>query len=275
MPATTCVTATCTTSVCGTTNTQEGAACTDSGGTVCDGNGKCVQCLTDANCTGGATCDTTNDTCVSASCTDGMKDGQETDVDCGGPECDAQMRTCADGKMCAVDGDCQDKVCKGGICQAPTCTDGVQNGEETGVDCGGMMCDNAGDRCPAGDKCIVANDCQSLLCDATNHCPAPSCTDGVKNGFETGIDCGDTAQSGCQACACRARAATSTATARACTARRTSARCRRCRTGSRTGARATSTAATSASTKLCASGKKCVVNGDCASGVCLANLTCM
>ncbi|MCB0400195.1 MAG: T9SS type A sorting domain-containing protein [Winogradskyella sp.] len=44
----------------------------------------------------------------------------------------------------------------------PTCTDGVQNGQETGVDCGGPDC-------PA--------------------CP-PSCTDGIQNGMETGVDCG-------------------------------------------------------------------------------------
>ena len=42
----------------------------------------------------------------------------------------------------------------------PTCTDGIQNGTETGVDCGGP-------------------------CD-----PCPSCTDGIQNGEETGIDCG-------------------------------------------------------------------------------------
>ncbi len=44
----------------------------------------------------------------------------------------------------------------------PTCNDGIQNGNETGVDCGGPDC-------PA--------------------CP-PSCTDGIQNGNETGVDCG-------------------------------------------------------------------------------------
>jgi len=44
-----------------------------------------------------------------ATCTDGIQNGEETGIDCGGPEC--------------------------GAC--PTCTDGVQNGDETGVDCGG------------------------------------------------------------------------------------------------------------------------------------------
>lgn len=43
----------------------------------------------------------------------------------------------------------------------PTCTDGIKNGGETGIDCGGSIC-----------------------------IPCPTCTDGVKNGSETDIDCG-------------------------------------------------------------------------------------
>ena len=35
--------------------------------------------------------------------------------------------------------DCQSGVCTGGICQAPTCNDGVRNGSETDVDCGGTL----------------------------------------------------------------------------------------------------------------------------------------
>lgn len=42
----------------------------------------------------------------------------------------------------------------------PTCTDGIQNGDETGVDCGGS--------CAA----------------------CPTCTDGIMNGEEEGVDCG-------------------------------------------------------------------------------------
>jgi len=52
---------------------------------------------------------------------------------------------------------------------AATCSDGIQNGNETGIDCGGS--------CPA---------CP----------PVPSCNDGVQNGNETGIDCGGS----CPAC---------------------------------------------------------------------------
>jgi hypothetical protein len=34
-------------------------------------------------------------------------------------------------------GDCLSGVCSGAVCQPASCTDGVQNGNETGVDCGG------------------------------------------------------------------------------------------------------------------------------------------
>ncbi len=68
----------------------------------------------------------------------------------------------------------------------PTCDDGEQNGDETGIDCGGSSCD----ACPTcddgeqnGDETGV--DCGGSSCDA-----CPTCDDGEQNGDETGIDCG-------------------------------------------------------------------------------------
>ncbi|CEM07649.1 unnamed protein product [Vitrella brassicaformis CCMP3155] len=57
------------------------------------------------------------------------------------------------------------------VCKKPTCDDGVANGDETGVDCGGS-CDRA---------CV-------------------SCTDGVQNGNEKGIDCGGSDCRPCRNC---------------------------------------------------------------------------
>lgn len=45
-----------------------------------------------------------------------------------------------------------------------TGSDGIQNGDEEGIDCGGST---------------------------DNPCPPPTCNDGIQNGTETGIDCGD------------------------------------------------------------------------------------
>lgn len=79
-------------------------------------------------------------------CTDGIKNGSETDVDCGG-SCVAK---CQNGKACGASTDCVSNLCSGGICQAaPTCTDGVKNGTETGVDCGGS--------CPACPSSCSSN----------------------------------------------------------------------------------------------------------------------
>jgi hypothetical protein len=117
-----------------------GAACNQSGGTTCDGMGSCKP----------------------PSCTDTVKNGTETDKDCGGPTCQA----CSVSKTCLVNTDCGSKVCTGGICQAATCMDAVKNNTETDVDCGGVGC--AG--CPAGKVCVIGADCQSNICLANNTC---------------------------------------------------------------------------------------------------------
>ncbi len=75
-------------------------------------------------------------------CINGVQDGDETGVDCGGAFCPP----------------------------CPSCTDGIQNGDETGIDCGGPDC-------PA----------------------CPTCNDGIQNGDEEGIDCGG---SECDPCPC-------------------------------------------------------------------------
>ncbi len=61
-------------------------------------------------------------------------------------------------------GEVEDYTVSIGTGTTPTCTDGIQNGNETGVDCGG-------------------SDCEPCTTDST-------CTDGIQNGNETGIDCG-------------------------------------------------------------------------------------
>lgn len=48
---------------------------------------------------------------AAASCSDGVKNGSESDVDCGG-ECDG----CGIGQICGVDADCQSNVCADGVC---------------------------------------------------------------------------------------------------------------------------------------------------------------
>lgn len=69
-------------------------------------------------------------------------------------------------------------------CASPSCTDFTQNGDETGVDCGGGC-----PGCAAGLACKVGADCASGVCTG-NICQVPSCTDTIKNGGESDTDCG-------------------------------------------------------------------------------------
>ncbi|MFO0666244.1 MAG: hypothetical protein U0174_19980 [Polyangiaceae bacterium] len=126
------------------------------------------------------------DAMAPVSCTNGVKDGNETDIDCGG-----SCGPCDEGKLCAQGAECKEKVCKDGRCATPTAYDGVQNGTESDVDCGGA----SGKLCAAPKHCNVASDCLS------NECEAGACKvsdgDGIRNGTETDIDCGGAAAPKC------------------------------------------------------------------------------
>lgn len=64
------------------------------------------------------------------------------------------------------------------------CDDRIQDGDETDIDCGGSC-----HACGFSTTCATDTDCQTGHCDEGS-CRAPTCHDGVKNGFEQGIDCG-------------------------------------------------------------------------------------
>ncbi len=62
---------------------------------------------------------------------------------------------------------CPDLLCVDDVCQAATCSDGLQNAGETGVDCGGGACPNA---CPNDQGCGVNADCVSGHCAPDQTC---------------------------------------------------------------------------------------------------------
>ena len=107
---------------------------------------------------------TTSSSTGGPTCSDGMKDGVETDKDCGGGICNP----CQNGQGCIVGPDCLSKQCQGGTCVAFSCTDKVKNGSETDVDCGGGTCN----RCDIGQICLVSTDCVSDIC-KTKVCKDP------------------------------------------------------------------------------------------------------
>ncbi|MDB4956336.1 MAG: hypothetical protein JWO36_3905 [Myxococcales bacterium] len=88
-------------------------------------------------------------------CHDRLRDGNETDVDCGG-----SCLPCAAGVTCNVPADCQTGGCDSGHCRVPTCTDGLRDGFESDVDCGDVGCAP----CAIGKVCAAGNDCTSKNC---------------------------------------------------------------------------------------------------------------
>ena len=54
------------------------------------------------------------------------------------------------GSACAVDHDCHSGNCLDKVCQRETCKDGILNGSETDVDCGGGGCS----ACGVGQQCF-------------------------------------------------------------------------------------------------------------------------
>jgi hypothetical protein len=76
--------------------------------------------------TDGSVLEPTDGSSVSViNCTNGQKDGQETDVDCGGPAC----APCVNGKTCAAKRDCTSGVCAATKCSSDVgCADGTREG---------------------------------------------------------------------------------------------------------------------------------------------------
>ncbi len=102
---------------------------------------------------------------------DADADGVCADIDC--DDNDDTIGEIADGTACDDENvDTENDVYTNCVCAGtpivvvePTCTDGMMNGDETGVDCGGS-------------------------CEPCETEPTPTCTDGMMNGDETGVDCG-------------------------------------------------------------------------------------
>jgi hypothetical protein len=72
-------------------------------------------------------------------CADGLQAGDESDLDCRG-----SCEPCA-GLVCNDGSDCASAVCSPTAtstreCAPPRCNDGVLNGDEVDVDCGGSEC---------------------------------------------------------------------------------------------------------------------------------------
>lgn len=157
----------------GTSSTQAGggtepATCSndkkDGNEPAIDCGGACSKkCADGQACAEGPDCQSgvcTGQVCQKPSCTDKVANGKESDADCGG-----DCSPCGVGKQCMSNTDCIGGVCdtggagsdSKGTCAA-SCSDLVQNQDETGVDCGGS--------CPKcnGEVCTDKNQCKNTAC---------------------------------------------------------------------------------------------------------------
>lgn len=145
------------------------------GETAIDCGGDCAGCAFGQSCGSTADCGfglaCGNDgICDLASCEDGVRGEDETDVDCGGPECHTR---CVVQQRCDVTSDCSGLRCVDGRCAPASCEDALLNGEESDVDCGGPDCGP----CGVGSACLVRTDCPEDVYEETLCSSADLCTE--------------------------------------------------------------------------------------------------
>lgn len=161
-------------------------------------------------------------------CNDGVQNGAETDVDCGGGECPR----CEQNRMCEESSDCTTRICDRGRCVDDQCRgrdclagqacyrgdcfrscreqEDCPGAEERCVggacvptDCEGVSCDEETEGCYLGGcytTCETSRDCRGAgeQC-LFGYCIAPSCSDGIQTGDETDVDCGGSLCEPCRA----------------------------------------------------------------------------
>ncbi len=264
-----CASRVCAAGACATPTCSDGRANADESAVDCGGGcpERCAAgdaCRSDQDCEAGQFCPAHTRECTPASCGDGSRNGSELSIDCGGGTCPG----CPPGSECRANADCASQVCgANGACAAPTCEDGVQNQDETDLDCGGSC-----GPCLATQACLEAADCESAVCagegcslDSALCCQAPSCDDDVLNGTEPNVDCGNAACGLCpinSPCSVNAQCNTDLCQAGSC-------RPQPCADGLENGTETDlDCGGADARCRRCQPGEDCAVPADCASGVC-------
>ncbi len=158
-------------------------------------------------------------------------------------------KKCGVGEACKGATDCESLNCADGKCVGASCTNKLQDGKETGIDCGGT--------CPTrcdGEPCAKNDDCQSTTCAPDKTCAPPgtkTCGVGLPNPCENGEVClqdRDCRTDYCRALACQAAPPSVHQDGR--------------RNGGETDIDCGGTAAPDS---LCAAGRRCKVSDDCIS----------
>jgi hypothetical protein len=172
----------CLQGVCRKRNAPEGSPCSTG---FCDGAdgaesypvAQCVACTNDSHC-GGGYCGEVHEC---GRCDNGIQDGDEWGIDCGG-----RCPTCL-GNSCSSDAECITGFCTDGTCCDGRCHDECAYCHDSGecmyvpqfaADndplCVGEMACNGGGVCALGpsEPCLSNSECASLKC-ANNVCTGP------------------------------------------------------------------------------------------------------
>ena len=178
--------------------TDAGTPCSEQGGVLCNGAGSCVPCLTTPDCNDGSLiCQSQQ--CVPAGCANTQRDGNETDVDCGG-----DCAPCTDGSGCEVADDCASGYCGpnaagsggaggggGGAASASgTCLPCGHNSDCVGPQqyCDAGVCSPTkldGDACSDQGACTSGHCVDGVCCDSACGTKCVACI-GSKTGGTTG-----------------------------------------------------------------------------------------
>lgn len=122
---------------------------------------------------------------VAPTCSDGVRNGDEGDVDCGGTLTGCATR-CANLASCLHHSDCESALCSAGVC-TEHCSNTDIDGDETDADCGGRACP----KCSVGSACRDNSDCESGLCSGLvciDPFPAPPAGEPDYRCFSTGAE---------------------------------------------------------------------------------------
>jgi hypothetical protein len=222
-------------------------------GQMSDGCGKTIDCGT---CTAGDTCSSGK-----CGCKNSYRDGQETDIDCGGPICTtkcAQGLRCIAGSDCAS-GFCVDNVCCNSACSGPCkgCTS-AKTGQTTGT-CGNLTDGTRVTGCPTtiASSCGTTGYCKGGACDhhpVGTVCLAGSCTGGVETKADTCDGQGQCVDNGTQSCTAPYICS--------------GTKCGTCSDGLRNGNETDTDCGGGGSCGKCAGGKICEAASDCQSNIC-------
>ncbi len=209
-----CIKRTCIAGVCDMMPEGPGAYCMEDGGIRCDGKGHCVLCQmdgqmhdseTDVDC-GGKDCPKCKDEekceldsdcesavckmklCQPPQCNDKVRNGKETDVDCGGG-LKGCPKKCEQGLLCENDQECTTNHCTDGVCCGVDCTglcehcmrpDGVA--PDGGAPAG--ACEPIAEGADPEDECSGPTN----TCDGHGSCE--HCDNVTQDDAETDVDCG-------------------------------------------------------------------------------------